>query len=33
VKAFAGILYPLCLAPVAFVDCELVATNQPEGRV
>ena len=33
VKAFAGILYPLCLAPVEFVDYELVATNQPEGRV
>jgi quinol monooxygenase YgiN len=32
VKTFAGILYPLCLAPVEFVDFELVATNQPEGR-
>jgi quinol monooxygenase YgiN len=33
VKTFAGILYPLCLAPVEFVDYELVATNQPAGRV
>ena len=33
VKKFAGILYPLCRAPVQFVDYGIVATNQPEGRV
>jgi quinol monooxygenase YgiN len=33
VKTFAGILYPLCLAPVEFVDYELVATNQLAGPV
>lgn len=33
VKRFSGILYPQCLAPVRFVDFELIATNQPEGRV
>jgi quinol monooxygenase YgiN len=33
VKTFSGILYPECLAPVRFVDFELVATNQPPGRV
>ena len=33
VKTFSGILYPECLAPVRFVEFELVATNQPSGRV
>jgi len=33
VKTFSGILYPECLAPVQFVDFELVATNQPAGGV
>jgi len=27
VKKFASVLYPYCLAPVEFVDYELVATN------
>jgi len=27
VKKFAGILYPNCLAPVEFIDYQLVATN------
>ncbi len=27
VKRFAGILYPQCLAPVEFVDYDLVASN------
>jgi quinol monooxygenase YgiN len=27
VKKFAGILYPQCLAPVQFVDYDLVASN------
>ena len=29
VKAFAAVLYPRCLAPVNFVDFDLVATNRP----
>ena len=33
VKTFSGILYPECLAPVRFVDFELIATNQPVGQV
>jgi quinol monooxygenase YgiN len=33
VKTFSGILYPECLAPVQFVDFELIATNQAAGRV
>jgi quinol monooxygenase YgiN len=27
VKRFAGVLYPQCLAPVQFVDYDLVVTN------
>ena len=27
VKEFAGVLYPQCLAPVEFIDYELVASN------
>ncbi len=33
VKRFAGILYPQCLAPVEFVDYDLVATNAAEATV
>jgi len=33
VKKFSGILYPQCVAPVQFVDYELVESNQPDGRV
>jgi quinol monooxygenase YgiN len=31
VAKFAGVLYPECLAPVEFVDYELVASNSARG--